>query len=35
MNLADNRIFHAMQENASLSNALSQVQKEINIYLQH
>lgn len=35
MNLADNRIFHAMQENASLSNALSQVQKEINIYLRH
>ena len=34
MNLADNRIFHAVQENTSLSNALSQVQKEINIYLQ-
>ena len=34
MNLADNRLFHAVQENSSLSNALSQVQKEINIYLQ-
>ena len=34
MNLADNRIYHALQDNSSLSNALSQVQKEINIYLQ-
>lgn len=34
MNLADNRIFHALQDNSSLSNAMSQVQKEINMYLQ-
>ena len=34
MNLADNRLFHAVQENNSLSNALSQVQQEINMYLQ-
>ncbi|SHK91636.1 carbohydrate ABC transporter substrate-binding protein, CUT1 family [Selenomonas ruminantium] len=34
MNLADNRLYHVLQENSSLSNALSQVQKEINMYLQ-
>ncbi len=34
MNLADHKLLHIVQENMSLSSALSQVQKEINAYLQ-
>ena len=34
MNLADHKLWHIVQENMSLSSALSQVQKEINAYLQ-
>ena len=34
MNLADHKLLHIVQENVSLSSALSQVQKEINVYLQ-
>jgi multiple sugar transport system substrate-binding protein len=34
MNLADHKLLHIVQENMSLGSALSQVQKEINAYLQ-
>jgi len=34
MNLADHKMQHIVQERLSVSSALSQVQKEINAYLQ-